>query len=181
MHAAPFSATPPQWDDALLLGEPPIDDDHKHIVAVLGEVIVAHDTDLLAHWSALIAAMQKHFDMEDGWMQMTGFTADNCHSSQHAIILRILREGEVRGQGGELDVVRQMAQELGAWLPHHVEAMDASMVAHFASVGFDTRTGSFTHDRPLAVQGIQSCGGDSCDDFPEDAEQNKAYEPAECA
>lgn len=159
MNATQPLASPLEWDDALLLRVPPIDDDHKEIVAVLGTVVTAEDADLLPRWSALINTMQEHFDMEDGWMRMTGFAANNCHSSQHAIILRILREGEERGQAGEFAVVRQMADELGQWLPHHVESMDVSMVAHFASVGFDANTGGFTHDRPLTLQGIEGCGG----------------------
>jgi hemerythrin-like metal-binding protein len=159
MSATQQLASPPQWDDALLLRVPPIDDDHKEIVALLASVVMAEDTELLPRWSALIITMQEHFEREDGWMQMTGFTPDNCHSSQHTIILRILREGETRGQLGELAVVRQMADELGQWLPQHVESMDASMVAHFSSVGFDVNTGGFTHDRPLAVHDIEGCGG----------------------
>lgn len=148
-----------QWDDALLLRVPPIDDDHQDIVAVLGTVVTAGDSELLPRWSALISTMQAHFEMEDSWMRRTGFAANNCHSSQHAIILRILREGEARGHAGELAVIRQMADELGQWLPQHVQSMDMSMVAHFVSVGFDPNTGDFTHDRPLTLQGIEGCGG----------------------
>lgn len=171
---APQTKVPaPQWDDALLLHAAPIDDDHKEIVAELGAVVLAVDTELLARWSGFIGTLQRHFDREDRWMQMTGFTADNCHSSQHAIILGILRDGEVRGQAGELDVVRQMATEMGQWLPHHVEAMDAALVSHFQAVGFDVTTDRFTLG-PLQLQGIQSCGGDFCGDSAPTSDPSKA-------
>lgn len=143
----------------------PIDDDHQAIVSALAKVVLASDEALMPCWSHLISAMEAHFKLEDGWLVTTGFALDNCHSTQHATILRIMREGEARGHQGEQHVVRQMADELGVWLPQHVHSMDASMVAHFEAVGFDATQGAFTHNRPLEAQGIQGCGGaGGCDD-----------------
>ena len=115
-HMTPMTDTlaVPEWSDALLVHLQPVDDDHQAIVAALARVVLASDPDLMACWSHLISAMESHFKMEDSWLVTTGFTADNCHSTQHATILRIMREGEVRGNQGENHVVRQMADELGA-------------------------------------------------------------------
>lgn len=166
-HMSPTSDTlvVPEWSDTLLVHLQPVDDDHQAIVASLAQVVLASDEDLMPRWSHLISAMEAHFKMEDAWLVTTGFTADNCHSTQHATILRIMREGEARGHQGEGHVVRQMADELGAWLPQHVHSMDASMVAHFEAVGFDATRHAFTHDRPLDVKGIQGCGGGGCEDW----------------
>jgi hemerythrin-like metal-binding protein len=151
-HMTPTTDTlaVPEWSDALLVNLQPVNDNHNAIVAALAQVGLAPDEDLMARCSPLISAMEAHFKMEDAWL-VTGFTADNCHSTHHATTLRIMREGEARGHQGESQVVRQMADELGAWLPQHVHSMDASMVAHFEAVGFDGARGTFTHDRPLDV------------------------------
>ncbi|HOF50817.1 MAG TPA: hemerythrin domain-containing protein [Rhodoferax sp.] len=164
MTTPQFSTTPVAWDDALLLDLKPMDDDHQEIVALLAEVVRADDDYLMPRWSALIAGMQRHFDEEDRWMQDTGFAADNCHSSQHKIILQILREGEARGHNGQHDVVRQMAYELGVWLPHHVEAMDSSLVIHLRSVGFDPVTRTVPNGYQATTESIHGCGGSTCGD-----------------
>lgn len=163
--ATPLIPTVPAWDDALCVHVAPIDDDHRAIVAALAHVVLAAPESLMARWAHLIAAMQAHFAQEDAWLVRTGFAPDNCHSTQHATIVRIMREGEARGHHGDTDVVRQMADELGQWLPLHVNTMDASMVAHFESVGFDAATNAFTHDRPLAWEHMQGCGGGGCEDW----------------
>lgn len=159
------SPTLPVWHDDLCVHVAPVDDDHRAIVAALALVIQAGPDELMPRWAHLIALMEAHFAQEDAWLVRTGFSPDNCHSTQHATIVRIMREGEARGHAGEGAVVRQMADELGQWLPLHVHSMDASMVAHFESVGFDAAHNAFTHDRPLEFDGIQSCGGGGgCED-----------------
>ena len=154
----------PVWSDDLLVHLQPIDEEHQAIVAALAQVVLASDEALMPCWAQLISAMEANFTLEDGWLVTTGFAADNCHSTQHATILRIMREGDARGHQGERQVVRQMADELGVWLPQHLHSMDAAMVAHFEAVGFDATRGVFLHDRPLKVQGIQGCGAGGCDD-----------------
>lgn len=157
--------TVPVWSDALRVHLQPVDDDHQAIITALAKVVLASALDVMPCWSHLISTMEAHFRLEDDWLVKTGFAADNCHSAQHATILRIMREGEARGHQGEQHVVRQMADELGEWLPQHVQRMDASMVAHFKEVGFDATKNAFTHDRPLYLEGMQGCGGGGCEDW----------------
>ncbi|MDR7308030.1 hemerythrin-like metal-binding protein [Rhodoferax saidenbachensis] len=138
----PFTPAPLQWSDALSLDMPLMDATHQEFVALLAEVVQAPDALLLPRWVTLIAHTQDHFDREDQWMRDTGFATDNCHTTQHKVVLQVMREGEARGHTGDLDVVRQMARELGAWFPQHAQSMDASLALHLRSAGYDLTKGA---------------------------------------
>lgn len=161
MHDTP--ATTLQWSDALALDMPLMDNTHREFVDLLASVVNAGDDDLLPRWSALITHTQQHFDTEDGWMHATGFAPENCHATQHKVILQVMREGEVLGHRGELSVVRQMAHELGLWFPQHAQAMDASLALHLRSAGFDPVLGKVMQPDALPTTPIHGCGG-TCSD-----------------
>lgn len=151
-----------QWSDSLALGVPEMDTTHQEFVALLAQVVRAPDDALLPLWRELVAHTDDHFAREDHWMQSTGFSSTNCHSTQHQVVLQVLREGDRRGSAGELAVVRQMADELGTWFPMHAQAMDAALALHLRNVGFDPVTGQVTLPQALPAQSIQGCGGSSC-------------------
>lgn len=141
MQTTAPNRSPLTWNPALGLDMPVMDDTHQACIALLDQVARAPDATLLSHWALLIDHTQEHFDREDAWMQATGMAADNCHSSQHSIILQVMREGGKRGLLGELDLVRQMGHELGLWLVNHIQSMDAGLALHLRSAGFDEQTG----------------------------------------
>ena len=157
------TTTPLQWSDALSLDMPLMDTTHQEFVDLLAQVVQSPDDTLLGLWAALIRHTDDHFGREDQWMQDTGFAAGNCHATQHKIILQVMREGEARGHGGDLAVVRQMARELGLWFPQHAQSMDASLALHLRSAGYDPRTGTLSQPEHLPTQAIHGCGG-SCGD-----------------
>lgn len=141
MHSASSKDTPMPWSPSLALDMPMMDETHEEFIALLGQAVQAPDETLLARWALLIDHTQQHFDREDQWMADTGFAADNCHATQHSVILQVMREGGKRGLLGELDLVRQMAHELGLWFANHVQSMDAGLALHLRSAGFDPVTG----------------------------------------
>jgi hemerythrin-like metal-binding protein len=151
-----------QWSDSLALGLPFMDDTHHEFVDLLAAVVNASDTDLLTTWRSLIEHTDDHFGREDQWMQDTRFSSGNCHSMQHKVILQVMREGDTRGQAGELDVVRQMAHELGIWFPQHAQSMDAALALHLRGVGYDPATGIVHAPQALPQEVIHGCGGASC-------------------
>ena len=160
-----------QWTDSLLLDLPQMDDTHREFVALLDQVVNAPDEHLLPLWQALITHTDAHFAREDSWMKDTGFASSNCHSTQHQIVLQVMREG---GNRGDLAIVRQMADELGMWFPQHAQAMDAALALHLRSVGFDTTTGKVTLPTALPEQPIQGCGSSPCSP-QEEALQEPAF------
>lgn len=151
-----------QWSNSLALGLPEMDATHHEFVDLLARVVNAPDDALLPLWRELVAHTDDHFAREDRWMQSTGFAASNCHTSQHQVVLQVLREGDKRGSAGELAVVRQMADELGTWFPMHAQAMDAALALHLRNVGFDPVTGQVSLPQALPTGAIQGCGGSSC-------------------
>lgn len=151
-----------QWSDSLALGLPFMDDTHHEFVDLLATVVNASDNDLLEAWQTLIVHTDEHFSREDQWMQSTRFSAINCHSTQHTVILQVMREGAQRGQSGELSVVRQMAYELGIWFPQHAQSMDAALALHLRGVGYEPTTGIVHSPQALPREVIHGCGGAGC-------------------
>jgi hemerythrin-like metal-binding protein len=152
-----------QWSDSLALGVPQMDDTHREFVDLLTRVTGAADAALLPLWGELVSHTDDHFAREDRWMKDTGFSSSNCHSTQHQVVLQVMREGDKRGKAGDLAVVRQMADELGVWFPQHAQAMDAALALHLRGVGYDAQTGQIHSPQSLPDEEIHGCTGVSCD------------------
>jgi hemerythrin-like metal-binding protein len=163
-----------QWSESLALDLPFMDDTHHEFVDLLATVVNASDDDLLKTWQILIEHTDEHFEREDQWMQNTRFSSSNCHSMQHKVILQVIREGALRGKAGELDVVRQMARELGIWFPQHAQSMDAALALHLRGVGYDTATGIVHSPAALPQDVIHGCGGSTCSSPASDPVQTPA-------
>ena len=148
-----------QWSEELALDLPQLDHTHQEFVALLQAVESADDGALIGAWEDLVAHTDAHFAQEDRWMQATRFAAGNCHSTQHQVVLKIMREGTDRARQGELHVLREMAAELAVWFPQHTDAMDASLAQHLRRVGFDPATGSVQKPGALPDDLIHGCGG----------------------
>ena len=104
-----------EWSDALALELPAMDQTHREFVDLLAAVNAASDDDLLAHWTALVEHTDDHFSREDDWMQATRFASSNCHSTQHKIVLQVLREhGLILGTGNVLKLPQPGALEMVA-------------------------------------------------------------------
>lgn len=151
-----------QWSDSFTLGVPVMDETHQEFVDLLAQVVQASDAQLMALWITLVEHTDAHFAREDRWMTDTGFSADNCHSTQHLFVLNVLREGEKRGQAGDLALVRQMADELGIWFPQHANAMDAALAQHMHQVGYDVHTGQVSLPGALPAEKMGGCHGAEC-------------------
>lgn len=157
-----MNTTPLQWSEELSLDMPLMDSTHQEFVDLLAQVVQAPDENLLTRWALLIDHTQEHFDREDRWMAETGFSAGNCHATQHSVILQVMREGGKRGLDGDLGLVRQMAHELGLWFPQHAQSMDASLALHLRSAGYDPETGAISHPQAVPEEAIHGCGGATC-------------------
>ncbi|MGA0611286.1 hemerythrin domain-containing protein [Caldimonas sp. KR1-144] len=154
------------WTDALALQLPAMDDTHREFVDLLSIVARAADDTLIAAWAALIDHTDHHFGQEDRWMRETGFSSVNCHTTQHGVVLRVMREGLELGRAGRLDVIRQMAGELAQWFPQHAQTMDAALALHLRSVGFDAASGELARPELLPEAPISGCGSGSCSPAP---------------
>ncbi|CAH0348639.1 Bacteriohemerythrin [Aquabacterium sp. CECT 9606] len=135
------------WSEALSLSMPAMDDTHREFVDLLAAVQQSPDDQVVEAWQALLAHTEDHFGREDRWMLATGFAAGNCHATQHAVVLQVMREGLAQGQQGQLAPIRQIAHELALWFPHHAQSMDAGLALHLKSMGHDPVTGELPYPR----------------------------------
>ncbi len=150
------------WSDALSLSLPEMDETHREFVEMLAAVSDAPDDRLLAAWAALVDHTDRHFAQEDEWMRQARFASGNCHSTQHKVVLVVMREGLALGTQGRLDPIRQMASELVDWFPKHAQTMDAALALHLRGIGFDAATGALARPGLLPAQPITGCGSASC-------------------
>ena len=148
-----------EWNAALILDFPVMDEVHEEFVTLLAQVEAAGDEQLCALWDELIVHTQHHFDQEDRWMQDTGFATGNCHSQQHKVVLAVMREGAVKGEQGDLGSIRHMAGELGPWFSHHAQNMDAALALDMRSGGFVPVSGEVLMPEALPAELITGCGG----------------------
>jgi len=153
-----------EWSDALALDLDLMDDTHREFVDLLAVVDGADDTQLLTAWQALVEHTEQHFGQEDAWMASTRFASGNCHSTQHRVVLQVMREGTALAQQGDLQVLRVMASELALWFPQHAQSMDAALALHLRRVGFDPLTGVVHAPQALPGDLIHGCGGSTCSD-----------------
>jgi hemerythrin-like metal-binding protein len=155
------------WTDALALHQPLMDDTHREFVGLLAEVEAAVDqpdatsavSDSLARF---VAHTEAHFAQEDAWMARIGFAPTNCHATQHAQVLQLLREVQRRlHDDGNLALVGQLVPALAEWFVPHAQNMDGGLAQVMQATGFDPATGTMTN--------------------PPDAPSDAAFEPAPAA
>jgi hemerythrin-like metal-binding protein len=148
------------WSDDLALDLDFMDNTHREFVDLLAATELADDETVVERFSTLIDHTVDHFGREDQWMQDTQFSSGNCHTSEHDVILKVMREGLRRGRDdGNLAMVRQLAHELGIWFAQHAQTMDAALAQHLQRVGYDAETGILSAPEALPVGEIQGCGG----------------------
>ena len=151
------------WSDALSLELDFMDDTHREFVDLLAATELADDDTLTERFAALIAHTEDHFGGEDQWMKDTHFSSSNCHTMQHNVILEVMREGLRRGrEDNDLQLVRELARELGIWFPQHAQSMDAALALHLRRVGYDAETGVVHQPDALPEGQIHGCGGATC-------------------
>ena len=130
-----------QWSDALSLNLPTMDDTHRTFVELLDLAHEASDAALVGRWRDLLVHTALVFDREDQWMQSTRFSSAHIHSTQHKVVLQVMREGLSAGESGELAPIRNMASELGQWFANHAQSMDAALALHLRKTGYEPSTG----------------------------------------
>ena len=147
------------WSTELELDVPVMDETHKEFVELLNAVVQASDEALPTLWQELIVHTEGHFGQEDRWMQATGFAVENCHATQHKVVLDIMREGAKKAAQGDFTMIRGMTPELASWFSYHAKTMDAALAQHMQSLGFDPATGAMAHGDALPADLISGCGG----------------------
>ncbi|CAG1019232.1 hypothetical protein BURC_04098 [Burkholderiaceae bacterium] len=153
------------WTDELRLDQPQMDQTHQEFVELLAAARFALDAGDsrtgLAAFERLLEHTVEHFAGEQRWMRATGFAPENCHTAQHEMVLKVMREvlriGRTENRWEPMGI---LAGELVDWFVQHAKTMDAALAHHLSQVGFDPATGKATG--PLPEVAISHCGGGSC-------------------
>lgn len=150
------------WNDSLVLQQPHIDADHEEFVRLLNALAdAAHGEGALPAFDALYAHVQDHFAREEGFMAATGFSADNCHTKQHRMVLDLMRDvRECAVDRQEWEPMRHLAPALAEWLPQHADMMDAALVFTMKNLGFDPDNPQPV--APVAAEAAAGCGSVGC-------------------
>jgi hemerythrin len=109
-----------------------MDDTHREFVDLLAEVEAALQqptpdalTDSLARF---MAHTEAQFAQEDAWMASVGFAPENCHTTQHAQVLQLLREVQRRARDeGHTALVGEMMPALANWFVPQAQNMDGGL------------------------------------------------------
>ncbi|KQW49801.1 MULTISPECIES: hemerythrin domain-containing protein [unclassified Roseateles] len=152
------------WTDKLVLNQPTLDTTHEEFVGLLNAFGAALEGggDALPAYQALLAHTEAHFAMEEDWMARCGFEAQNCHSSQHAMVLNVMREAlRYANELNDREPLNILRTELAGWFPQHAEMMDAALVWTMEQRGFDPVTGE-CRDVALEAAASHGCGSGSC-------------------
>lgn len=154
------------WNDDLALQQPRMDDTHREFVVLLNAVhdrLEGDDAALLAALDAFAQHTVDHFAQEDGWLLRVGYSAQNCHSTQHAQVLELVREVRRRlAEQGDVDVVRQLVPALADWFVMHAQSMDAGLAYSMREAGYDPETGEILRPPPPEAELKAGCGSASC-------------------
>ncbi|HEY9106495.1 MAG TPA: hemerythrin domain-containing protein [Roseateles sp.] len=152
------------WTDNLVLNQPTLDATHQEFIEHLNAFGAALDEgiDALPAYHALLTHTEAHFAMEEDWMARCGFEPQNCHSSQHAMVLNVMREAlRYATELNDREPLSILRTELAGWFPQHAEMMDAALVFTMEQRGFDLVTGE-CREAVTAEAGNAGCGSSSC-------------------
>jgi hemerythrin-like metal-binding protein len=148
------------WSDDLVMNMDKMDQTHREFVDLLAATELAPEDKLIASFIELIAHTDEHFSGENQWMQDVSFGPGGCHTDEHDMILKVMREALRRGQeDGNLQMVRQLTGELAVWFDGHAKSMDAVLAMFLKEVEYDPIT-RIVHKPQVLPEGVAAgeCG-----------------------
>jgi len=148
------------WSDDLVLNMDKMDETHREFVDMLAATELAPEAQLLQSFTDLIDHTESHFGGEDQWMKDSAFGPGGCHSDEHDMILKVMREALRRGHAdNNLSMVRQLTRELAIWFDNHAKSMDAVLAMYLKEVQYDPLT-RIVHKPQQLPEGVAAgeCG-----------------------
>lgn len=117
------------WNEELAVGIPEIDEQHKHLIALINQL---HDamsegrgkqvlSDVL---DELIAYTKTHFSHEEKLMAQANYRGLASHKREHDFLTRRVIEFQKRFVAGEIGIAVELSNFLKDWILHHVRGMD---------------------------------------------------------
>lgn len=129
------SSSPLSWNDTLLTGYGPMDQEHREFVSVVNALQTCRDEHFPAHLEDFHAHALSHFGAEDRWMTESEYPKGDCHVAEHRAVMQSVQEVRdlfTQNASGALAVGRRLADELASWFPAHAHHLDSAL-AHWVS------------------------------------------------
>lgn len=135
---------PVQLTSELELGHPAIDDQHRKLLGLANEVIVAieesrpkHDVTLTI--GILADSTQTHFRSEEGLMLATGYDQYEAHKANHDYLLEQLQVAREKIECGVIPPSELLDFYIRAWATHHIVKFDLEFAKHLRSPSVSKR------------------------------------------
>jgi len=150
------------WCSAWSVGDARMDQTHAEFVDQLNQLLSTPPEQQLPLYRAFLDHTVEHFAQEERWMLATGFSADNCHASQHATLLETMQAVLDHHEQGDTGIISRLAEALAEWFPQHAASMDAGLALHLQAVGFDSLTETLADPTRVRSATMSGCGSVSC-------------------
>lgn len=127
-----------EWDPTLETGDPTVDSQHRHLVALFNTLMEAEGRkgdsrrlveDTLGELSVYVAT---HFGSEEALMDSADVPADfvEMHKKQHRDLTEHTREFVLSYRRGEVDSIEPLVEFLREWLTGHIDEVDRLLIEH---------------------------------------------------
>nr|WP_068428925.1 hemerythrin family protein [Magnetospirillum sp. XM-1]CUW37491.1 conserved protein of unknown function \ len=132
------------WDEALAVGDPSIDADHRRMIVLIAELEAAAggEIDCAAIGRTLrdLAALcREHFAREEALQQAVGFPETEAHRTAHDMLLKrldsVLAHYSEGGDEVRTGIVRTLGDSLATWLVSHIVNNDMEFKPYVATAG----------------------------------------------
>ena len=128
------------WTDELSIGVERIDEEHKTLVAMLGDLGQAMDSGQGQQAVSLTAARmrqyaQQHFKTEESAMSETRFPLRTSHVAEHDAFIEKVLDLELDLEQGANVSATELWNFLWTWLQEHIQRADRTLGAHIRAAG----------------------------------------------
>lgn len=122
------------WTDAMSVGAPLIDSDHRALIAIVNGLHDALERDgaptgpaLGALFRKLVIYTQYHFSREESMMQACRYPGTRDHAVEHGGFVQFVYDIRNRlARAEEHSDLAEVLDYLKAWLTHHILVVDAA-------------------------------------------------------
>jgi len=126
-----------EWTEALSVGVPDLDDDHKTLIDIINRVLAAERDGGSVKWALgeLGAYAKEHFTREEAMMSKAGYPRLDEHRETHRAFNEWLKSLTVvygSDPSAEYYLAETMREYLSSWLTDHIQEVDTDYKSYLS-------------------------------------------------
>ena len=125
---------PIEWTDKISVGNPAIDDDHKHLIDLINEyeeAVSKKDIRILDHaFAGLEKYAEEHFEREELMMEAMHFPHRRKHQEAHRELIRQVQDKHAQIRQHKHIDIKELSEFLRHWLIDHVLKEDMQIKSY---------------------------------------------------